>query len=289
MATAITEPTNQTGINGITTSLDYLHPNTIDIDREYQRHLNQRQVAKIAAGYDPLLLTVVIVSERRAPDGVAYVVIDGQHRVEAIRLLGKGNEPIPCFIYHGLRPEQEAHMFWHLNKDRLAMGSHATFWARVYAGDAVAIGIAKVCEQSGVAIQRYIGRLKIGETMAFSTLEEVYRRGGAEDLEWVLLILGAAWAGTERRAFTGHHIEGMGRFLRDARAFKQDVNDDRLIDRLHELGVDKFDVLASSFRQALGGSTAVAVERAALRTYNKFLRDGALHFGVDEDADPGSA
>ena len=51
------------------------------VDRRFQRPLNERRAAKIAAEFDPSLLGVLHVNARRKGGAAAYSVLDGQHRL----------------------------------------------------------------------------------------------------------------------------------------------------------------------------------------------------------------
>lgn len=68
-----------------------------------QRELNQSRVDYIAANFDPEDLGTPTVSHR---DGHFYV-IDGQHRVEALKQIGWGDQQIQCWSYDGLNEEQK--------------------------------------------------------------------------------------------------------------------------------------------------------------------------------------
>ncbi|MDY5220460.1 MAG: DUF6551 family protein, partial [Eubacteriales bacterium] len=55
------------------------------VTEEYQRVMNMRNVAGIVKHFDPAKLGVLVVSHRK--DGT-YAVLDGQHRLTALRKLG---------------------------------------------------------------------------------------------------------------------------------------------------------------------------------------------------------
>ena len=74
-----------------------------------QRDLNQAWVAKLAAGFDLEQIGAPVVSHR----GGWYYLIDGQHRIEALKLwLGSWEgQQVQCWCYEGLTEAQEAELF----------------------------------------------------------------------------------------------------------------------------------------------------------------------------------
>src|SRR5262249_42350368 len=77
------------------------------------RDLNQARVAKLAAAFDLEQIGAPVVSHR----GGWYYLIDGQHRIEALKLwLGSWeHQQVQCWCYKGLTEAQEAGLFLTLN------------------------------------------------------------------------------------------------------------------------------------------------------------------------------
>lgn len=79
----------------------------------YQRPVDEKEVDRLIREWDDRLLDPLVVSFR---DGKFYVV-DGQHRVAAMRKMNGGKEVmVPCTIYSGLTYEQEAELCYKLDK-----------------------------------------------------------------------------------------------------------------------------------------------------------------------------
>ena len=79
----------------------------------YQRPVKMAHVNKLIKQWNWLYFTPIIVSLRND----VYYVIDGQNRISALRKMSNGkNVDVPCFIYTGLTYEQEAEMYYMLDK-----------------------------------------------------------------------------------------------------------------------------------------------------------------------------
>lgn len=88
------------------------HPLWVSVDEIVVNPLAQQQLRisharSIASGFDPEKFGMPIVSHR---DG-KYFVMDGQHRVEALRIMGWDDQAIQCWVYEGLTEAQEAEHF----------------------------------------------------------------------------------------------------------------------------------------------------------------------------------
>ena len=76
------------------------------VAEQYQRILNMKNVAGIVKNFDPAKLGVLVVSHRA--DGT-YAVLDGQHRLAALRRLGY--DAANCIVLEGMTIRQEADYF----------------------------------------------------------------------------------------------------------------------------------------------------------------------------------
>src|SRR5690606_25145225 len=87
--------------------------NLLTVDLRVQRALDRRKVNRIAAELNPDAIGMICVSKR--PDGT-YVIIDGQHRVEALKITGAANTTVLCEVFNDLTLADEAAMFrWRNN------------------------------------------------------------------------------------------------------------------------------------------------------------------------------
>ena len=78
----------------------------------YQRTVQEKDLAKLLREWDNRVLEPLLVSFR---DG-KYYVIDGQHRLAAIRRMNDGKDAIiPCTVLTGLTYEDEADLFYRID------------------------------------------------------------------------------------------------------------------------------------------------------------------------------
>lgn len=183
---------------GIT--IEYVNIEDIQIDPTYQRALREAKIAKMIKDYDPRLMTAVVVSRRE--DGTLWAV-DGQHRIEMLKRLGKSI--VLADVRTGLSLKEEAYHFWHLNADTTSVGTWETFRARITAEDPDALRIEKIVNQNGY----YLGRVQDGGINAVSALERLFNMG---KLDKSLQILATVWP-MDKTAREAAIIEGLGTFL----------------------------------------------------------------------------
>lgn len=146
-----------------------------------QRELNEAWVDKLAADMQLEDLGHPTVSHR---DG-NYYVIDGQHRVEALRKVGFTDEKLEVWVYEGLTEQQEADKFLVLN-NKLTIATMDRFLVAVTAEREVETDIERIVRAHGLKItnQRVPGGIG-----AVGTLRRIYTRSGAATLARTLKIV----------------------------------------------------------------------------------------------------
>lgn len=110
----------------------------------YQRILNMVNVKKIARDFDMAKLGVLVVSERA--DGT-YAVLDGQHRLSAMRRIEKTTAN--CIVLEGLTVKQEADYFRKQNENKQALRVADTFNASIWAEDVECLRIRELVGKYG--------------------------------------------------------------------------------------------------------------------------------------------
>lgn len=153
--------------------LKWLPVGKLEVDARYQRSLetarSARLIDRIVVNFRWAAFQAVSVVEK----GARYVIIDGQHRVEAARRLKIAS--VPCILVEDLSLAEQAKLFVEAN-DRVALNQFAIFHAKVAAGDADACKVAAFCKQYGVVIPRSVTVLKnsrVGVSHALSMLMEI--------------------------------------------------------------------------------------------------------------------
>lgn len=182
-----------------------------------QRQRNQARVDYLAANFDPDEIGYFTVNFR---DG-HYWVMDGQHRMEALKAIGYGDQQVECDVYEGLTVEEEAEKFLKLS-DTLTISAFDKFQKGVVAGRPVEVAINRVVLDCGCAVSR---TRTTGAIKAVGTLRKVYARGGDEVLGRTLKLILAAYgdAGLDAAVMDGigHLCQRYNGSLDDERAVKQ--------------------------------------------------------------------
>lgn len=162
-----------------------------------QREINQARVDHIVATFDLEQIGTPTVNRR---DGV-WFVIDGQHRVEALKQIGWGDQQVQCWAYEGLDETEEAEKFLKLN-DYLAVNALAKFRVSVQAGREVECDIDRIVRASGLVVS--VDKVP-GAIGAVGTLRRIYARAGAGILRQTLHTVRDAYgdAGLEAAVLDG--------------------------------------------------------------------------------------
>jgi len=153
-----------------------------------QRPMREKRVDYLLANLDLHNLGLPKVNLR----GGVYYLIDGQHRVEALkRWLGTGweHQKIPCQVYEGLNESEEADMFDRCN-DYLNVTAFDRFKNRVTAKREVEVAIMAILASEGLSVgQHGNANTNDEEVTCVSTLVKVYKRTGPDVLQKTLRIV----------------------------------------------------------------------------------------------------
>lgn len=245
----------------------------LEIDEGIQRdRLDLGKVRRIKANLNPAALGVVTVSRRTTPNGTerAKIVIDGWHRLQAIKELTDNTGSIRCHVFENLTAEQEAQMFLDLNAGNQP-NILTKFRVRLVAKDPIAIGIDQLTKSYGLVVQPGINE---GSIQCIGALERVWKRSESEEMEPNLLqltlaALTKAW-GKDRFAIQAVMIEGVAAFLAE---YGDRVEFDRLVQRLkaYEGGPMVLHSSASQYAANRNGRVTMAVADLVTDNYNKGL------------------
>jgi len=163
-----------------------------------QREFRPSDAAKIAANFDLESLGYPLVNLR---DGGQYFIIDGQHRIEAMKMIGWGDQQVQCDLLEGLSEAEEAELF--LRRDeRRAISAFDKFRIGITAERETETDIDRVVRAQGLKVSRSQGE---GCVSAVGTLRKVYQQAGAATLGRSLRIIRDAYgdAGLEADVIAG--------------------------------------------------------------------------------------
>ena len=165
------------------------------VTEQYQRILNMKNVAGI----------VLVVSHRE--DGT-YAVLDGQHRLTALRRLGY--DAANCIVLEGMTIQQEADYFRRQNENKQSLRINDTFNASLWAEDAESLRIKELMDKYGFR------HGKSGQPMcicAIGALQRILRRFGDRTLELTLACIAATWP-HDSTILRCEMLAGLGEFWR---------------------------------------------------------------------------
>ncbi len=157
------------------------------IGADYQRPMNWTKVKSIARAFDPYSVGVLAV----VPLGNGfYQVLDGQHRTEAMRMVGTVSAL--CEILPGMAVAKEAATFTTRNNGVTKLSPRDGFNAKVQQGDSGALAIIEVASTLGLTVVLN-GSVKSGQIRPTAGLYEIYNKGGRNLVYRVLSWSSEAW------------------------------------------------------------------------------------------------
>lgn len=171
-----------------------------------------RAVDKIVKHFDVAKLEPIIVSER---DGCLWVV-DGQHRVEALKIMG--DEFIFGILLKGLSYEEEAERFRFQNKARRKVATLQMFLAGIEAKDEECLEVEKALSRAGYRMGSSGGRnnpFNVLNLVAGSfNLIEIF---GSDIFSETLILARELWE-PETQGKSGLMLAGLAEFVVQAKA-----------------------------------------------------------------------
>lgn len=221
-----------------------------------QRDLNQARVDHLAANFDLEQIGTPTVNEREG----WYYILDGQHRIEALKAIGYGDQSVQCWTYQDLSDQEMADKFDRLN-DVLAVHAYDKFKVRVNAGRDIESDINRIVRAQNLVVSR---DGIPGAISAVGTLRRVYTRAGGPTLGRSLRIIRDAYgdAGLEAPV-----IDGIGYLCQ---RYNGQLDDDTAIDRLAKAngGVNGLLGKAEVLRKKTGNAKGQCVAAAAVDILN---------------------
>lgn len=222
-----------------------------------QRELNQARVDKLAADFDLEQLGTPTVSHR---DG-AFYIIDGQHRIEALKQIGWGDQQVQCWVYEGLTEQMEAEKFLRLG-DVLTIEGFSKFRIGVVAGRPAECDIDRIVRSNGLVISR---DQVPGAIRAVGTLRRIYDRADGKTLGRALRITRDAFGDPGMEAAV---LDGIGLLCQ---RYNGALDDTVAIEKLASVngGVNGLLGKAEVLRRQTGNQKGHCVAAAAVEIINQ--------------------
>lgn len=200
----------QDALKGLSTMMPVEIPGSqLKYDGSYQRPVNEKRVAVMAASFNPVMFDAIIVSKR---DDGFYYVVDGQHRIAMLRTVFAGRDVlVPCRVVEGLTREQEAALYLALSIGQRPLTAHQRYFGALVAkaSDAVAV------DASVKRIGRNVGKSSCDGKKEISCVETLYKIHAWNVLDDTLAIADAwALATKDESSFSSSILKLIGTFLR---------------------------------------------------------------------------
>ncbi len=226
----------------------------------YQRQINDSVVAALVRCWDDRLLDPLTVSFR---DG-RFFVVDGQHRIAALRRMNDGRDVIvPCKVYCGLTYEQEAELFYKIDKSKRNLSLAQSLNALVESGTDPDIAVVKqALEANGFvwAIGKSNGRTD--EITSARTVINAYHLLGKSEFSHMLALMRRIWHGNPR-SLTSFIIGGMALFLK---TYGHEIDDHAFVKRMS--AIEPEEIIQRGKTDFSTGSNPLRFARVILDKYN---------------------
>lgn len=182
-----------------TARLRWIPLNRVAVSDIAQRDIKPARVDYLVAHFDAEQIGTPVVNER----GGKFYVIDGQHRMAALREVFGDSHQVQCWTYVGLNEQEEAEKFLQIN-DVLSVSAMDKYQIGVEAGREVEADIDRIVRACGMVVSRQAVEGGIG---AVGTLRRIYARSGPGTLGRTLRMIDAAFGSAGLEASV---IDGLG-------------------------------------------------------------------------------
>lgn len=192
-----------------------------------------------------------------------YWILDGQHRIYALRENGFGEEMLDCEVYENLSDAEMANVFLGRDK-RKAVNPYAKFHIAVTANYDVECSVLRTVESNGLKV----GKTKEpGNIGCVSTLTSVHEKHGAVVLGQSLRTIRDAF-GSDAAAFDGQVIKGIALVFN---RYNGKTNEKVMVDQLARVQLGARGLLrrAEALRVRTGNDKATCVAATVVDVYNK--------------------
>lgn len=246
----------------------------LEIDEDYQRRLREKKVKDIVDDLKPDAIFVFAVHYR--PSG-RYIVVDGQHRLFALRQAGFTGL-VPCLIYSNRTIEWEASTFPDLNRERTNLTPFEVIKAEERAGTPLYLKVMRAIEGAQFSLSpertHEIGPFRVN---CPALLLRIAEESSPDMIRDILLVIRDSWQETvdgeikiDRDASRAEIVEGLYLFLH---RYGLVMERSRLTEQLRRVSPAKLIRDAENLKATKRGSIAVNVARQIVERYNRGLRN----------------
>lgn len=235
-----------------------LYITDLNTDMSYQSPVKEAQVKKIVKHFDPQKLHTIVVNKR---ENGQFYIIDGQHRVQALKELGI--PVVDATVHEGLSHAKEAEMYYGIN-DRPAKSPNSKGKSKLQFNDLEALEIEEAVTSAGLKIDYDKNLRTNGYITAYAALQSIHKQYGKDFLEVLLLTIRRAF-GTESRCYQAFILRGFANFIGK---YGRQIDFNHLINRLNELGFESF-IQETNKHKATFNTKKECLPIALIDIYNK--------------------
>lgn len=253
-----------TNLAGIPYQHEWIEADRLEWDPAYQYFVLTSVVNRIATEFDPFLLDDLLVNRR---DDGRMMVMDGKHRVLAVRKMGWGDQKMPCAVYDKLPIELEAKRF-NVQIARRRLKPQEEFRAALLAGDPEAHEIEALVHKHGYVLNLSDSDLSGGKIVAVAALRKILRKRRRGILD-IVLALAHEGFGTDHGP---RHLllDGLAVFVS---RFGEEYDRRRVVEVMRRTSLNKVSADGVDAARVLGVATSEGVAFALWKHYNYRLSD----------------
>lgn len=245
-------------------TLKWIAIDKLSVDRRYQRELgekNRAHINRIVREFNWLYFQPICVAP--AATGGGYLVIDGQHRLEAAKKHPLVDE-LPCYVVDAPDVRAQAKAFVTLNARRIGITRLHRFWAAEAGGDPIAKRIAALCAKAGVTIVRSAQRLPPKATYATTTFEKLLPLGDPSISAGLSILVEAQ--GEAEDAFKASNVAAVVRIVAE---LGRSLHRPTFVSLLADLDLDDEISRARVHRARDGGTVEAALQKLLRKRYDR--------------------
>lgn len=175
----------------------------------YQRRLDYSRARRIADSFDSRLLGTLLISHRHGQ----YFIVDGQHRLVALRI--RGIADAPCVVMTGLTDQKEAELFREYNMQRKPLDRSDLLAAKLAAYDKAAIDMVERIQKAGFTCStrpqpaKHRNRINI---TAVAAVERAYKQLRGETFTEMMELIADVWP-QNKEAVCASMLNGLSCFV----------------------------------------------------------------------------
>lgn len=204
-------------------------------------------------------------------DGRGLLIIDGQHRVNALIAHGLGEWEVEVKVHLDIKDDKAAcDKFWKLNK-RAVVSPFGGFMVEFHAGYRDAVGAHSVVKRHGLIISRSAGD---GKVICVSALKKLFKADGGKALDATFGVILSAW-GSKSAALEGKIVEGIGLVFQK---YLGAIDESELVKKLAKYAGGPSGLIGSArgMKQHQKSTVSRCIADLVIGAYNSGKRSGKL-------------